>query len=248
MSRGRISGRRPDRVGAWTHAAIDRTRRTPRPSSGWSEPIGVRIRDVGEIAAGLPHLLGFRPRESVVLLSLGGESGRRVGLTVRADIPPPEHNRELAAVLSRSLRTDRPDGALVLVVSEAADDDRATAVSRTTTSSGRCAGRCPGWPCRSRTRCSSATAGGGPTTVPTVLRSRRRHAPAGGRDRTGGRSIATGSVVAGDREDLVARIAPPPGHDRDAMAAACARIGVECSAAILDAGPERGGRASRGRR
>ncbi|HKR50792.1 MAG TPA: hypothetical protein VJT72_14660, partial [Pseudonocardiaceae bacterium] len=38
------------------------------------------------------------------------------------DIPPPEHNRSLAAMLSRSLSTDRPESALVLVVSEVAGD------------------------------------------------------------------------------------------------------------------------------
>jgi len=48
-------------------------------------------------------------------------------------------------------------------------------------------------------------------------------------------SIATGTVVAGAREDLVARIAPPAA-DRDTMAATCTRVAGECSAAILDAG------------
>ena len=67
------------------------------------DPIVVRVRDIGEIAAGLPHLLGFRPRESVVLIGLGGESGRRVGMTARADIPPPEHDRALARMLARKV-------------------------------------------------------------------------------------------------------------------------------------------------
>jgi hypothetical protein len=51
-------------------------------------------------------------------------------------------------------------------------------------------------------------------------------------------SIATGSVVEGARENLVARIAPPPDHDSKAMAAACARVGVGLSADLLDTGPE----------
>src|SRR3712207_8905524 len=45
----------------------------------------VRLGDAGELAAGLPHLLGFRPRESLVLVSLAGPNGARVGLTVRAE-------------------------------------------------------------------------------------------------------------------------------------------------------------------
>ncbi|MDP9390796.1 MAG: DUF4192 domain-containing protein, partial [Actinomycetota bacterium] len=55
----------------------------PRPSSGGHgravdprddlsdlDRPDVRISDPGEIAAALPALLGFRPRESVVLISL----------------------------------------------------------------------------------------------------------------------------------------------------------------------------------
>ena len=70
----------------------------------------MHIGDPGELAAGLPHLLGYRPQESVVLVALGGESGRRVGLTQRADLPPAEHDAELAAVLARNLATDDPRG------------------------------------------------------------------------------------------------------------------------------------------
>jgi hypothetical protein len=206
--------------------------------SGWPEPVGVRIRDIGEIAAGLPHLLGFRPRESVVLVSLGGDSGRRIGLTVRADIPPPEHSRSLAAVLSRSLFTDRPDGALVLIVSEAGDEEggvgrglphhglvwemcralsglavpvRDTVLVRD--------GRWWSYDCR-----SSCCAPGAGTPLP------------GGVTELEVASIATGTVVAGARENLAARIAPQLGADRSAMAATCARVAMECSAAVLDTG------------
>ncbi|RBY75192.1 DUF4192 domain-containing protein [Blastococcus sp. TF02-09] len=82
----------------------------------------VRIGDPGDLAAGLPQLLGYRPDESVVLVGLGGETGRRVGLTVRADLPPAGQARELAAVLARSLATDEPRAALAVLVSEAPDE------------------------------------------------------------------------------------------------------------------------------
>jgi hypothetical protein len=72
------------------------------------DPVGaervVRIDDTGELAAALPVLVGFRPRESVVLVALGGSDGRRFGLTARVDIPPPEHARQLAGMLAA-----RPD-------------------------------------------------------------------------------------------------------------------------------------------
>jgi Domain of unknown function (DUF4192) len=210
------------------------------PLSGWTEPIGVRVRDVGEIAAALPHLLGFRPEESVLLLGLGGASGRRVGLTVRADIPPPEHNRELATVLGRSLFTDRPEGALVLVVSEAPDEEIAgepdlphrdlvwelcRALSRLDVPVGDAVlvrdGRWWSYDCPDH--CCAPGAGTPLPTGPTELEVA---------------SIATGRVVARDRGELQARLGPPAGADRRAMADTCAQVGVEISGAVLDSGRE----------
>jgi hypothetical protein len=208
-----------------------------------ADPIVVRVRDVGEIAAGLPHLLGFRPRESVVVVSLGGKSGRRVGLTARADIPPPEHDRAVARMLTGSLLTDRPAGALVLVVSEAADE----------TAAGR-----PRLPHQHLvSEMCGALARAGVLVPDTVLVRDGRWwsydcagpccAPDAGTPLPGGvsdlevASIATGTVVAGDREDLAAVIGRPPGHDAAAMSAACARVGVELSTDLLDTGPEPAG-------
>jgi uncharacterized protein DUF4192 len=90
----------------------------PSPAGGRYD---VRISDPGEVAAALPHLLGFRPRESVVLLALGGTSGSRVGVTVRADIPSPAGRPEVARDLVRRVVTSNPNAVLVAVVSEAVD-------------------------------------------------------------------------------------------------------------------------------
>jgi hypothetical protein len=70
----------------------------------------------------VPQLLGFRPRESVVLIGLGGVRGSQVGLTVRGDIPPPGSGPALARALSRSVGTGGPDAVVVALVSEAPDD------------------------------------------------------------------------------------------------------------------------------
>ena len=86
------------------------------------ERFEVRISDPGEVAAAVPHLLGFRPEESVVLIGLGGPSGGRVGLTVRADIPPSWHAVPLAGALARRVATDDPDSVVVVLVSEARDE------------------------------------------------------------------------------------------------------------------------------
>ncbi|MGY1616257.1 DUF4192 domain-containing protein [Geodermatophilus sp. SYSU D00691] len=82
----------------------------------------VRLTDPGELAAGLPHLLGFRPAESVVVVGLGGESGGRVGMTVRMDIPPPQHAVPLAGAVARGIATDAPEAVLIALVSEAPDE------------------------------------------------------------------------------------------------------------------------------
>jgi len=90
-------------------------------SPGPASPADVRISDPGEVAAALPHLLGFRPRESVVLLALGGPSGSRVGVTVRADIPPPAGRAEVARELVTGVASSNPNAVLAVVVSEAVD-------------------------------------------------------------------------------------------------------------------------------
>ena len=86
------------------------------------DPYRVRVSDPGEIAAAVPQLLGFRPRESVVLIGLGGVRGNQVGLTVRGDLPPPGAGPAFARALSRSVRTGEPEAAVVALMSEAPDD------------------------------------------------------------------------------------------------------------------------------
>ena len=82
----------------------------------------VRLTDSAEIAAALPHLIGFHPHESVVLVGLGGPTGNRVGLTVRADLPTRATSAAVVHALARSLATDDPAGVVVAVVSESPDD------------------------------------------------------------------------------------------------------------------------------
>ncbi|GAA4683085.1 DUF4192 domain-containing protein [Pseudonocardia yuanmonensis] len=78
----------------------------------------VRVGTEGLLAA-VPVLIGFRPRNSLVMIATGGPQGRRVGLTLRVDLPPPE-DPELVAALCESaaaaLCRDDPEGAAVLVV------------------------------------------------------------------------------------------------------------------------------------
>lgn len=81
-----------------------------------SPPTLLRLGHPADLVAAVPVLIGFRPRESLVLVATGGLSGRRVGLTIRVDLPPPEHVREVVEHVAATLTVDDPAGAAVLVV------------------------------------------------------------------------------------------------------------------------------------
>jgi hypothetical protein len=201
----------------------------------------VRLSDPGEIAAGLPQLLGFRPRESVVLIGLGGPSGGRVGLTVRADIPPPRDAAALAAEIAARAAVDRPAGVLVAIVSEAPDGiegsdhrphrdlphrdllhalvlalaDRALPVR-----DALLVRRGRWWSYDCPHPCCAPEAG---TPLPA------------GVSELEVASVAAGQVLAEDRADLAARIAPA-GDPLGVMAAETLRVGRACSARVLQEG------------
>ncbi|HWH27888.1 MAG TPA: DUF4192 domain-containing protein [Mycobacteriales bacterium] len=79
------------------------------------------MRSAGELAAALPHLCGFVPHESLVLISLRGPR-QRVGLTMRVDLPPPEHEAALVRELVPRLVADGARAAITFVVTEEAGE------------------------------------------------------------------------------------------------------------------------------
>lgn len=196
----------------------------------------VRLSDAGEIAAGLPQLLGFRPRESVVLVCLGGESGGRVGLTMRADIPPPGHAAALAGGLATGAAADGPAGVLVAIVSEAGAGDpgggdlphRDLVHELVLALAGRdvpvrdalLVGRGRWWSYDCPHACCAPGAG---TLLPTGVGALEAA------------SVVEGQVLAEDRGDLAARIAPA-GDPLGIMAAEVLRVGRDCSARVLQEG------------
>lgn len=78
-----------------------------------------RLSSPGDIVATVPVLCGFVPQDSVVVLSLRGER-RRVGLTVRSDLPLPEAQQALAEMLAGRIAHDGAIAAVVVVYSELA--------------------------------------------------------------------------------------------------------------------------------
>ncbi|WP_197322031.1 DUF4192 domain-containing protein [Saccharomonospora sp. NB11] len=66
----------------------------------------IDLRDPGELLAATPHLLGFDPAESLVLVGHRGRTGVRIGNIVRADLPSPGDETALARHLLGPLTHD----------------------------------------------------------------------------------------------------------------------------------------------
>lgn len=88
----------------------------PDVSTTGPEQRVVRLADTSALIAAIPVLLGFHPRESLVLIATGGGAGRRLGLTLRADLPPPDDVELAAEAAARGLMLDTPAGAAVVVI------------------------------------------------------------------------------------------------------------------------------------
>jgi hypothetical protein len=82
-----------------------------------SAPAVARLSGPGEILAVLPSLCGFPPQESLVLLSLRGPR-KRLGLTARVDLPPPDAEDGLASVCADRMAADGASCVVVVVLSE----------------------------------------------------------------------------------------------------------------------------------
>jgi hypothetical protein len=85
-----------------------------------SRPVA-RLSSPGDIVATVPTLCGFVPADSVVVLSLRGPR-RRLGLTIRLDLPPPALVDQAAASLASRVVQDGGAAAVVVVYAGRRDD------------------------------------------------------------------------------------------------------------------------------
>jgi hypothetical protein len=80
----------------------------------------IRLSDPSDLIAAVPHLLGFHPRNSVVLLAL---HGRSLGLTLRADLVENDQAAVLAEQLLPPIARQRPTGVALVVIGDAGAPD-----------------------------------------------------------------------------------------------------------------------------
>lgn len=75
----------------------------------------VSVKDPAQLIAAVPHLLGFRPADSVVVLGLGGSTGQRIGPVLRVDLPAGAMELEVAAGLA-TVFTRHPGRAVTILI------------------------------------------------------------------------------------------------------------------------------------
>jgi Domain of unknown function (DUF4192) len=78
-------------------------------------PTKIKLSNPAELVAALPYLVGFYPRDSMVVVCLQGPSPR-IGLAVRADLPPTGYEEELAHSLTGPVLARQPAGVILVVV------------------------------------------------------------------------------------------------------------------------------------
>ncbi|MBP2330956.1 hypothetical protein JOF56_011341 [Kibdelosporangium banguiense] len=82
----------------------------------------IKLRDAGELIAAVPHLLGFRPANSLVIAAHTGGNRSNVSLCLRADIPTPDLYWSLAEQLQVPVLRANACGVSVLVVCDGVVD------------------------------------------------------------------------------------------------------------------------------
>lgn len=82
---------------------------------------GIRITQSADLLAAVPHLLGFHPVDSLVVIGLHGHEPMSIDVTLRVDLPPPQHYDLLADQLALPLAERGTDSAVLIIVGAVPD-------------------------------------------------------------------------------------------------------------------------------
>jgi len=83
-----------------------------------AHPTVVKISDLADMAASVPHLLGFRPTESLVAVAVRGPR-QRLGFTMRLDLAEPRFDGAIAGETASRMAQAGADAVLLFVVTDA---------------------------------------------------------------------------------------------------------------------------------
>ena len=87
----------------------------------------IKLTDPAQLLAALPYLLGFVPEDSVVLLG-HRPPGTRIGLTLRADLPPRSKRRQQAEALAPRMAATLHTGVTVIVAESPSGNEVSIAI------------------------------------------------------------------------------------------------------------------------
>lgn len=78
------------------------------------------VNDIPGMLGTLPALFGFRPEESIVAICIHGPRSR-FGFRLRLDTPEPENVDDAAALVAQHLRSQHPDGVILIALTDRAE-------------------------------------------------------------------------------------------------------------------------------
>jgi hypothetical protein len=84
----------------------------------------IRVRDLSELVAGIPHILGFPPTDSLVLFTFRRCPDLMLSTTIRVNLPKPEHVPLVVAELTAAVARNNAVAAIAVVVGESGPEHR----------------------------------------------------------------------------------------------------------------------------
>ena len=82
----------------------------------------IRQRDLSELVAGIPYVLGFPPTESLVLYTFRSCPNLALSTTIRVDLPKPEHVSLVVAELANAVAINEAVAVVAVAIGENADE------------------------------------------------------------------------------------------------------------------------------
>lgn len=84
----------------------------------------IRLRDLSELVAGIPYVIGFPPTDSLVLFTFRRCPDLSLSTTIRVDLPKPEHVELVATEVAAALARNDGVAAIAVVIAEAGAEHR----------------------------------------------------------------------------------------------------------------------------